>query len=47
VRFYYRNGAFALGWKITLACAAVLGYLVWRENSRAEGKYEKKKKEKR
>ena len=47
VRFYYRNAAFALGWKISLACAAVLGYLVWRGSHRAEGKFEKKKKEKR
>ena len=29
VVFTYRNAAFSLGWKITLACAAVFGVLVW------------------
>jgi hypothetical protein len=29
VRFVYRNAAFFLGWKISLACAAIFGGLVW------------------
>ncbi|MBQ3192018.1 MAG: YfhO family protein [Oscillospiraceae bacterium] len=29
VSFEYRNGAFSLGWKITLGCAAVFGILIW------------------
>ena len=29
VRFVYRNAAFSLGWKISLACAAIFGGLVW------------------
>ncbi len=49
VRFYYRNGAFALGWKISLGCAAVFGALIWFDTHRSgrKGKYEKNKKEKR
>ena len=48
VRFYYHNAAFALGWKISLGCAVVLAFLIWR-NYRADekkGKYQKVKKEK-
>ena len=29
VRLTYRNAAFSLGWKISLACAAVFGGLAW------------------
>ena len=29
VRLTYRNAAFSLGWKISLACAAVFGALSW------------------
>ena len=48
VRFYYHNEAFALGWKISLACAAIFAALIWkRDRSRGNrGKYERKKKEK-
>ena len=48
VRFYYHNDAFALGWKISFACAAVLALLVWRNkcNGGKKGKYQKNKKEK-
>ena len=48
VRFYYHNSAFALGWKISLACVAVFAALIWK-NSRHEpkaGKFGNKKKEK-
>ena len=42
VAFRYHNQAFAWGWKITLACAAMLGYLYWSfENARNKGKYMK------
>ena len=47
VKFYYHNAAFATGWKISLACAVAFGYFVWHEIAFTEGKYEKKKKEKR
>ena len=48
VQFYYRNGAFALGWKITLVCVAIFVTLIYRSNSQSDkkGKYEKSKKEK-
>ena len=48
VRFYYHNDAFALGWKISFACAAVFALLVWRDKRSVEkkGKYQKNKKEK-
>ena len=48
IRFYYRNKAFAMGWKITLVCVAIFALLVWRENRPAQhtGKYQNKKKEK-
>ena len=42
VRFTYRNAAFALGWKISLACAVlfgVLGYLAYQPKAK-KGKYE-------
>ena len=46
VRFYYHNAAFALGWKISLACAAVFAVLIWRSEKK-KGRYQKIKKEKR
>ena len=48
VRFYYHNAAFALGWKISLACAAVFAALIWKtaRHERRSGKFENKKKEK-
>ena len=45
VRFVYRNGAFSLGWKISLACAlifAVIAYAACQPKA-YKGKYEKKK----
>lgn len=43
VRFYYRNDAFSLGWKITLACIAILGVLIWfcRLRTTPKGKFER------
>ncbi|MDD5863394.1 MAG: YfhO family protein [Firmicutes bacterium] len=29
VRLIYRNAAFSLGWKVSLACAAIFGVLAW------------------
>ena len=48
VRFFYRNAAFALGWKISLACAAILAVLAWYcgLHDTKKGKYQKNKKEK-
>ena len=48
VRFYYHNAAFALGWKISLACTAILAALIWRSYGMEEktGKFQKVKKEK-
>ena len=48
VRFFYRNKAFSLGWKISLACAAVFALLIWRSKSaeNQKGKYRNKKKRK-
>ena len=47
VRFFYHNKAFALGWKISLACAAVFALLIWyRSRNVKEGKYQKNKKRK-
>ena len=46
IRFVYENKAFALGWKISLACGlifAVLAYVSVQKNPR-KGKYEKKEK---
>ena len=42
VVFTYRNAAFALGWKLALACAAVFGWLYWTtyQPLRKKGKYE-------
>jgi predicted anti-sigma-YlaC factor YlaD len=42
VRFEYRNGAFSLGWKISLACAVVFIALWWSiyQPKRKKGKYE-------
>ena len=49
IRFYYRNKAFAAGWKITLLCVAIFVLLVWRENQPAQhtGKYQNKKNNKK
>ena len=44
VEYTYRNGAFALGWKISLLCTAVFGVLVYRTNPQSikkRGKYER------
>ena len=30
VEYRYRNGAFSLGWKISLLCAAVFGLMVFK-----------------
>ena len=48
VCFYYHNAAFSLGWKITLACAAIFALLTWQNlcTGAKRGKYEKNKKEK-
>ena len=47
VRFFYHNKSFALGWKISLACAAVFALLIWhRSRNVKEGKYQKNKKRK-
>jgi len=48
VRFYYHNAAFALGWKVSLACAAIFAALIWRSYCVEEkkGKFQKVKKEK-
>ena len=35
----YRNEAFALGWKISLACLLVLMLLVWLTTGKSKGKY--------
>ena len=45
VRFVYHNAAFALGWKITLTCVAILAALVWFQHQpqRKKGKFQKKK----
>ena len=42
IEFTYRNSAFALGWKLTLACAGVFGWLWWSiyQPLRKKGKYE-------
>ena len=39
VTFTYHNGAFSLGWKITLGCAAVLALLAFLTRPRSGGKY--------
>ena len=45
VEYTYRNEAFALGWKISLLCAAVFGLLAYRttkkESSHKRGRYER------
>ena len=48
VRFFYRNEAFALGWKISLVCLAVFALLVWHSNQQRgrKGKYQNMKKRK-
>jgi uncharacterized membrane protein YfhO len=48
IRFYYRNPAFALGWKITFACVAIFAALAWYncQHKAKKGKYQKSKKEK-
>ena len=47
VTFVYRNAAFSLGWKISLACAAVFGVLVYRSKHAkgSHGKFEKTKRQ--
>ena len=40
VRLMYHNAAFSLGWKISLACAAVFGGLAWSVY-RPDKKYKK------
>ena len=41
VEYTYRNPAFALGWKISLVCAAVFGILACpRSKQQKRGKYE-------
>ena len=52
VRFFYRNKAFAAGWKISLVCVAVFAVLIWSNcpHGKKQGKYQKNqnnKKEKR
>ena len=42
VSFRYENRAFALGWKITVLCFLIFGYLVWKEKTlqfEKKGKY--------
>ena len=49
VEFIYHNAAFSLGWKISLACAAVFAILVsvyYPPQSR-RGKFEAKKQDRR
>ena len=45
VEYRYRNGAFALGWKISLLCAAVFGLMVVKTQpavpQKKKGKYER------
>ena len=42
VEYTYRNEAFALGWKISLACAAVFAVLVYRQPKNTKrGKYQR------
>lgn len=42
VEYIYRNAAFALGWKISLACAAVFGVLVYKTRpSKKRGKFQR------
>ena len=47
IRLTYRNAAFSLGWKVSLACAAVFGALAWSickpnvRKMRKSGKYQK------
>ena len=43
VRFYYRNDAFSLGWKISLTCIAIFGVLIWfcRLRTTPKGKFER------
>ena len=45
VRFVYHNASFAVGWKITLTCVAILAALVWFQHrpEHKKGKYQKKK----
>ena len=46
VRFYYHNAAFALGWKISLVCAAVFAVLIWKNVQPESRKRNHNKKEK-
>ena len=49
VRFCYRNGAFSVGWKISLLCSAIFGVLAWHNlhSGGRKEKYEKSNQEKR
>ena len=46
VEIRYRNNAFAWGWKVSLICAVIFGYLVYLEQKKQpqHGKYKKKEK---
>ena len=45
IEYTYHNGAFALGWKVSLLCAAVFGFLLYRTcpitPGKKRGKYER------
>ena len=42
VEYTYRNGAFALGWKISLVCALVFGALAWKTApAKKRGKFQR------
>ena len=49
VEFIYHNAAFSLGWKISLACAAVFAILasVYYPPQSRRGKFEAKKQDRR
>ena len=44
VAFTYRNGAFGLGWKISLVCVVAFVLLAQRNRKQKTGKYQKKRK---
>ena len=42
VEYTYRNAAFALGWKISLLCAAIFGVLAYRaRHQKKQGKFQR------
>jgi len=45
VEYTYRNGAFALGWKISLLCTAIFGLLAYKSNqylpAKKRGRFER------